>query len=335
MLYSQLVIHKGYWPELWGHWCFCSLACLQKVFWQEFLVCQEYFFFFNIAFFLIKHLFHCCITSSIFQFWNSWFWHFCLFWCFFQEYGSLKLPNPLFGWHHSQVILLFFNNVAIMCLGMALYVFILFGIKKIIYIFGCTRYSLQYVASLILVAACGIFSCNRQTPSYSVWDPDPWTGIEPWPLHWERVVLATGPTGKSQFSLVLIMFLEPALNSFHQVLKTPLLLVVVYLLSRVWLFVTTCTVAIQAPLSMGIPRQEYWIGLPFPSPGDLPDPGMEPASSASPADSLPLSHRGSPLSQYTFKYCFLLIITLSLSPTFHQAIYLAFFLCPHVSHGLY
>ena len=123
-----------------------------------------------------------------------------------------------------------------MCLGMALYVFILFGIKKIIYLFGCTRYSLQYVASLILMAACGIFSCNRQTPSYSVWDLDPWTGIEPWPLNWERVVLATGPTGKSQFSLVLIMFLEPALNSFHQVLKTPLLLVVVYLLSPVWLF---------------------------------------------------------------------------------------------------
>ena len=38
------------------------------------------------------------------------------------------------------------------------------------------------------------------------------------------------------------------------------------------------TVARQAPLSMGFPRQEYWSGLPFPSPGDLPDPGMEPRS---------------------------------------------------------
>ena len=40
------------------------------------------------------------------------------------------------------------------------------------------------------------------------------------------------------------------------------------------------TVIHQAPLSMGLPRQEYWSGLPFPSPGDLPNPGIEPASRA-------------------------------------------------------
>ena len=40
------------------------------------------------------------------------------------------------------------------------------------------------------------------------------------------------------------------------------------------------TVAHQAPLSMGFPRQEYWSGLPFPSPGDLPDPGIKPKSPA-------------------------------------------------------
>ena len=45
-------------------------------------------------------------------------------------------------------------------------------------------------------------------------------------------------------------------------------------------FATLWTVAHQAPLSMGFPRQEYWIGLPFPSPGDLPDPGIEPTSPA-------------------------------------------------------
>ena len=45
-------------------------------------------------------------------------------------------------------------------------------------------------------------------------------------------------------------------------------------------FVTPCTVAYQAPLSMGFPRQEYWGGLPCPSPGDLPDPGVEPTSPA-------------------------------------------------------
>ena len=48
--------------------------------------------------------------------------------------------------------------------------------------------------------------------------------------------------------------------------------------SRVWLFVIPWTVAYQAPLSVGFPRQEYWSGLPCPSSGDLPDPGMEPGS---------------------------------------------------------
>ena len=46
--------------------------------------------------------------------------------------------------------------------------------------------------------------------------------------------------------------------------------------SHVRLFAPLWTVACQAPLSMGYPRQEYWSGLPFPPPGDLPDPGMEP-----------------------------------------------------------
>ena len=47
------------------------------------------------------------------------------------------------------------------------------------------------------------------------------------------------------------------------------------------------TVAHQAPLSMGFPRPGYWSGLPFPSPGDLPNPGIEPRSLALQADSLP------------------------------------------------
>ena len=52
------------------------------------------------------------------------------------------------------------------------------------------------------------------------------------------------------------------------------------LLFRVRLFASPWTVAHQAPLSMGFSRREYWNGLPFPSPGHLPDPGIEPASSA-------------------------------------------------------
>ena len=51
-------------------------------------------------------------------------------------------------------------------------------------------------------------------------------------------------------------------------------------LSRVRLFATLWTEAYQAPLSMGFSRQEYWSGLPFPSPGDLPDPGIESGSPA-------------------------------------------------------
>ena len=54
------------------------------------------------------------------------------------------------------------------------------------------------------------------------------------------------------------------------------------------------TVACQAPLSMAFFRQEYWSGLPFPSPGDLPNSVIEPVSPALQADSLPLSHQGSP-----------------------------------------
>ena len=59
-----------------------------------------------------------------------------------------------------------------------------------------------------------------------------------------------------------------------------------HLPSRVRLFATLWTVAGQAPLSMGFPRQEYWSGLPFPSPGDLPNLGIKPESPTSRADSL-------------------------------------------------
>ena len=73
---------------------------------------------------------------------------------------------------------------------------------------------------------------------------------------------------------------------------------------HVWIFVTPWTVARQAPLSTGFPRQEYWSGLPFPHPGDLPDPGIRPGSPALQAESLPLSHWGYPL-------CLLLILKFS------------------------
>ena len=64
------------------------------------------------------------------------------------------------------------------------------------------------------------------------------------------------------------------------------------LLSRVPFFATPWTVACQSPLSMGFSRDEYWSGLSFPPPRDLPDPGVEPESLASPAlaGRLPLCH---------------------------------------------
>ena len=65
-------------------------------------------------------------------------------------------------------------------------------------------------------------------------------------------------------------------------------------LSHVQLLVTPWTVVHQAPLSVGFSRQEYWSGLPFPSPGDLPDPGVKPQSPALQADSLPFELQGSP-----------------------------------------
>ena len=61
----------------------------------------------------------------------------------------------------------------------------------------------------------------------------------------------------------------------------------VKLLGCAQLFATSWTVAYQAPQSMGFSRQEYWSGLPFPSPGDLPNPGIEPGSLELQADALP------------------------------------------------
>ena len=72
----------------------------------------------------------------------------------------------------------------------------------------------------------------------------------------------------------------------------------VKLLSRVRLFATPWTVAYQAPLSMGFSRQEYWSGLPFPSPGDLPNLGIEPGSPALQTDALLSEPPGKPQITY-------------------------------------
>ena len=65
-------------------------------------------------------------------------------------------------------------------------------------------------------------------------------------------------------------------------------------LSRVRPFATPWPVGYQAPLYMGFSRQEYWSGLPLPSPGDLPDPGIKPVSPALQTDALPSEPAGKP-----------------------------------------
>ena len=64
--------------------------------------------------------------------------------------------------------------------------------------------------------------------------------------------------------------------------------------SVIWLFATPWTITYQAPPSMGFSRQECWTGLPFPSPGYLPDPGIEPGSPALQAEALPSEPPGKP-----------------------------------------
>ena len=82
-------------------------------------------------------------------------------------------------------------------------------------------------------------------------------------------------------------------ESFHCSPKTITTLLIGYgggLVTKLGLTLgTTWTVAHQAPLSIGFSRQEYWSGLPFPSPGDLPNPGINPTSPTLQVDSLPLS----------------------------------------------
>ena len=81
--------------------------------------------------------------------------------------------------------------------------------------------------------------------------------------------------------------LLPAFLLFHLFIHSFSKQVKVKSLSRGQLFATPWGVAHQDPLSMGFSRQEYWSGLSFPSPGDLPDPGIEPGSPALQADALP------------------------------------------------
>ena len=112
---------------------------------------------------------------------------------------------------------------------------------------------------------------------------------------------STNSARGSLFSIPFLAFIVCRFfdeNSGHSGLVTSKDLrvaVIVWLLSHVELFATLWTVAHQAPLSTGFPRQEYRSGLPFPSPKDLHNPGIEPGPAALQADSLPSEPLGSPI----------------------------------------
>ena len=101
-------------------------------------------------------------------------------------------------------------------------------------------------------------------------------------IHKISLDLTLWGTAANLFSKVAAPFyiftFPPAMN------KIPFSWKKVKSLSRIRLFETPWTVAYQAPPSMGFSRQEYWSGVPFPSPGDLPNPRLEPRSPALQAD---------------------------------------------------
>ena len=106
-----------------------------------------------------------------------------------------------------------------------------------------------------------------------------------WPPHGrvdslEKTLMLGGIGSRSRRGQQRMRWLDGITDSMNMVK------VKVKLLSHVQLFATSWTVAYQASPSMGFPRQEYWSGLPFPSPGVLPDPGIEPGSPALEADAL-------------------------------------------------
>ena len=98
--------------------------------------------------------------------------------------------------------------------------------------------------------------------------------------------------GGSECSSAYMGSFEGGHHYFHYLHHS--LKVKVKLLSRVRLFETLWTVAYQALPSMGFSRQVYWSGMPFPSPGDLPNPGIEPRYPALQTDALPSEPPGKP-----------------------------------------
>ena len=145
-----------------------------------------------------------------------------------------------------------------------------------------------------------VFSVADEQPSEGLWqgmmqemcllDRIPW-GKEAWHRKdWIQVRLeARTPSGNGTGNLNRQLDIGDGETAWTRMIF-PIISIVVWLiplcacdqsLNHIWLFVTPWTIACQCPLSMKFSRQEYWSGLPFPTPGDLLDPRIEPASFAS------------------------------------------------------
>ena len=98
--------------------------------------------------------------------------------------------------------------------------------------------------------------------------------------------------------LLLLIHLQSLSNFFLCKHHDSVLLVVVA--KSCPILATPWTVAHQAPLSMGFSRQEYWSGLPFPSPGDLPNPGIKPVSPALAGRFFIIEPQGKPKNSFIF-----------------------------------
>ena len=127
---------------------------------------------------------------------------------------------------------------------------------------------------------------------------------------WRDPRYALPPTSKKRAFWEDVIELLKLYHKMNRMIKSVsynlyLILIIMYVCSCFQLFVTPWTVAHQAPLSMEFSRQEYWSGLPFPPSGDLPNQGIKPVSPVLQADSLPLSHLGTPL--IVVHFCFVFI----------------------------
>ena len=173
-----------------------------------------------------------------------------------------------------------------------------------------------HVTYVIHVYICGIISCaqslshiqlfcdpmNCSLPGSSVngisqarileWVASPFSRGSPHPRNWTQADSSPSELWEKPLK-------APETNTVWHYLY-------VDMLSHVQLFATPKMVAHQAPLSTGFPRLEHWSGLPFPSPGDLPDPGLNLHLFCRQADSWPLCHLGSPKIEYQSQFTSLL-----------------------------